>query len=117
MTEVRVAVEREADTAICCPRCVALNRYDDAPNLAATVGEHALPTTAIREPRPAAETVRALGRYCDDHDVFLPIPYSTATDCDDLFDEENWIAVPIHTKTGRPLAVPVRLAEMLGESP
>ena len=117
MTEVRVAVERETDTAICCPRCVALNGYDDAPNLTATVGEHVLPTTVIREPHPAAESVRALGRYCDDHDVFLPIPYSTATDCDDLPNEGNWIAVPIHTETAQLLAVPVRLAEMVGESP
>lgn len=116
MTEVRVAVERENDAALYCPRCVALDGLDDAPDLASTVGEHELPTDVIRKPRPAADTVRTLGCYCEKHDVLLPTTYGDATDRDDLLDREEWIAAPIQTEVDQPLAVPVPLTEMVGKS-
>ncbi|GAA0462881.1 hypothetical protein MUK72_18725 (plasmid) [Halococcus dombrowskii] len=115
MTDVRVPVGREADSALCCPRCVALDGYDEAPDLTASVDEYEIPTAAVGEPRPERETVLALGRYCDEHDVFLVASYG------DLADEwtqksGKWIAVPLHTATDQPIAVPIRLDEMLGGS-
>ena len=116
MTEVRVAVERESDGAICCPHCVALDGYDDAADLRPTAGEHDLPTEVVEEPRPERETVRTLGCYCEAHDVLLPAPYHAVVDCDGLRNLDNWIATPIHTLAGNPLAVPVRLVDMVDGS-
>ena len=115
MTDVRVPVEREADGALCCPRCVAIDGYDEAPDLTASVGEHEIPTAAVGEPHPERGTVPALGRYCDKHDIFLVASFG------DLADERTqksgkWIAVPLHTATDQPLAIPIRLDEMLGGS-
>ncbi|EMA56278.1 hypothetical protein C451_03169 [Halococcus thailandensis JCM 13552] len=76
MTEVRASVDSEADDALCCPRCIALGGYDDAPDLTATVDEYEIPTSAVGEPHHERETVPALGRYCDEHDVFLVASYS-----------------------------------------
>ena len=117
MTEVRVAVKRESDGAICCPHCVALDGYDDAADLRPTVGEHDLPTKAMAEPQPGPEAVRTLGCYCEAHEVLLPAPYNAAADCDGLRDDlDEWIATPIRTLAGNPLAVPVRLADMVDGS-
>ena len=116
MSEVRRPVERDADDALCCPRCVALDGYEDAPDLAATLDEYELPTAVLGEPRPARETVPALGWYCDEHDVFLTATYTELAASGELRDDEDWIAVPLHTGTDQPIAVPVRLGEMLGES-
>ena len=114
MSEVRVPVKRDTDGALCCPRCVAFDSYDDAPDLVATLGEHDLPTTSLGEPRPAQETVPALGWYCERHDVVMLVPYSDVSEFEE-FQEGNWIAVPLHTETDQPLAVPVRLAEMVDD--
>jgi hypothetical protein len=115
MTDVRIPVEREADGALCCPRCVAIDGYDVAPDFPASVDEHEIPTAAVGEPRPDRERVPALGRYCDKHDVFLVASYG------DLADERTqrngkWIAVSLHTATDQPIAVPIRPDEMLGGS-
>ncbi|WP_049998722.1 hypothetical protein [Halococcus sediminicola] len=114
MSEIRVLVKRDTDDALCCPRCVALDGYDDAPDLAATFSEHDLPTAALGEPRPARETVPALGWYCERHNVVMLVPYSDVSEFG-KFREGNWIAVPLHTETGQPLAAPVCLAAMLGD--
>ena len=117
MTEVRVAVKRESDGAICCPRCVALDSYDDAADLRSTVGEHDLSTEVVEEPRPERETVCTLGCYCEAHDVLLPAPYHAVANCEGLCDDfDKWIATPIHALAGNPLAVPVRLADMVDGS-
>lgn len=115
MTEVRSFVGCEADTALCCLRCVALNSYDDAPDLTATVDEYEMPTSAIGEPRPDRETVPAFRRYCNKHDVFLVASYSDLAD-EQAWKGEEWIAAPLHTDTDQPIAVPIRLNEMLGGS-
>lgn len=122
MTEVRLAVERDhegessdeyADDR-CCPRCVATEGYEEAPDLSATAGEHPLPTEALGKPRPAGENVQAFGWFCTEHDVFFAIPYNEANDRD-LLGSGTWIAAPIHTETGYPMLVPIRHSEMVGE--
>ena len=117
MSEVRAPVEREADDALCCPRCVALDGFDEASDLRPTAGEYDLPTEVIAEPRPQRETVRTLGCYCESHDVLLPIPYSAVGDYDGLDDDlTEWLAAPIYTVAENPLVVPVRRTDMVGES-
>ena len=115
MTDVRVPVGREADGALCCPRCVAIDGYEEAPDLTGSLGEYEIPTAAIGEPRPDRETVPALGRYCDEHDVFLATTYSDLAD-EQMEEDGSWISVPLHTATDQPIAVPIRLDEMLGGS-
>lgn len=117
MTELRVGVEREYDGALCCPRCVAIEGFDDAPDL--TDGEqteHEVPASAIQPPRPDRETVRTIGCYCPDHEVLLPTPYQDASDYGLLDKNGNWIAAPVRTLTDYPIAVPVRLSEMVGDA-
>lgn len=117
MSEVRAPVDREADDALCCPRCVALDGLDGASDLRLTAGEYDLPAEVIAEPRPQRETVRTLGCYCEAHDVLLPVPYNAVGDCDELDDDlTEWLAAPIHTLAGNSLAVPVRRADMVNES-
>lgn len=117
MTELRVGVERERDDALCCPRCVAIEGLDDAPDLTdVEQTEYEVPVSVIQPPRPDRETVRTIGCYCSDHEVLLPTSYQDASDCGLLDMNSDWIAAPIHTLTEHPIAVPVRLAEMVGDS-
>ena len=115
MTDVRVPVEREADGPLCCPRCVAIDGYDEAPDHTGSLGEHKVPTAAVGEPRPDRETVLAFGRSCDGHDVFLATTYSDLAD-EQMEEDGGWISVPLHTATDQPIAIPIRLDEMLGGS-
>lgn len=117
MIELRVGVDRERDSALCCPRCVAIEGFDDAPDLTdVEQTEHEVPVSAIQPPRPDRETVRTIGRYCPDHEVLLPTSYQDASDYGLLDRNGDWIAAPVHTLTDYPIVIPVRLAEMVGDA-
>lgn len=113
---VRLPVGAEGDSdsgeGVVCPRCVASEGLDGAPDLGETIGTHPLPMAVVVGPVPHRESVPVRGWYCETHDVLLPQAYNDAA-ADGQVRIDEWLSLPIRTETGQHLLVPVHRAGLL----